>query len=254
MSGVGPTWPFLGSGAPIAFAHRGGAAEAPENTVAAFEAAVALGFDALETDVRVTSDGVLVTFHDAELDRATDRRGVVAELPYADVSLARIGGEPIPMFEDVLGSFPCIRFNVDAKADAAVGPMVAAVRRTGSQDRVCLGSFVDKRVRRIRSLTDGRVCTWMGRRDMLRMRMASVGVPTGAFRSPCVQVPVCKGVLPIVDGRFVDGAHRRGVVVHVWTIDDPDQMGSLLDLGVDGIMSNRPSVLKEVFEDRGLWP
>jgi glycerophosphoryl diester phosphodiesterase len=218
----------------------------------AFASAVALGYRYLETDVHVTSDGVLVAFHDDVLDLVTDRTGRVAELPWAEVRRARVQGEPVPLLEDVLGAFPDARVNIDAKADGAVPALVEAIDRTRAHGRVCVGSFVDRRVDRLRAETGGRVCTWMGRKQIARLRLAALGLPASGFE-PCAQVPVRYGPLPVVDRRFVDAAHRRGVAVQVWAVDDRPEMARLLDLGVDGILSNRPTLLKQVLVERGLW-
>ena len=218
----------------------------------AFASAVALGYRYLETDVHVTSDGVLVTFHDDILDLVTDGTGPIAEQPWSEVRRALVQGEPIPLLEDVLGEWPEARVNIDAKSDAAVPAVVEALDRTASHARVCIGSFVDRRVDRLRALTGGRVCTWMGRRQILRLRLTSLGLPGWEF-APCAQVPVRHGRWPVVDHRFVEAAHRRGVAVQVWTVDDRAEMERLLDLGVDGILSDRPTVLKQVLVERDLW-
>ena len=246
-------WPFLDWDGPIPVAHRGGAAEQPENTMAAFAAAVALGYRYVETDVHLTADGVLVAFHDHTLDRVADRSGEIAALPYAEVRAARVDGHPIARFEDLLGAWPHLRVHVDAKHLAAAAPLVAAVDRTGAQDRVCVGAFSDRTVLALRRLSRGRVCTWMGRAEILSLRLASLGVPLPTSAAGCTQVPVRQGRLPLVDTRFVHTAHRRGVGVHVWTINDRPEMQRLLDLGVDAILSDRPALLKEVFTERGLW-
>src|SRR4051812_40904198 len=136
---------FLADPAPIAFAHRGfadGPARGAENSLAAFEQAVALGYRYLETDVRVTADGVALAFHDARLDRVTDRSGVVAQLPYAVVRQARIGArEPIPLLTDVLAAWPSVRVNIDIKSDLGVAATVRAIKHTGALRRVCVGAF-----------------------------------------------------------------------------------------------------------------
>lgn len=246
-------WPFLDWDGPIPVAHRGGAAEQPENTMAAFAAAVHLGYRYVETDVHATADGELVVFHDHTLDRVTDMAGDVGRLPYSQLAAARIGTDTIPRFEDVLGAWPDIRIHVDAKHLAAARPLVAAIDRTGAHDRVCIGSFSDRTVHALRGLARGRICTWMGRGEILALRLASLGVPVPRSSAGCTQVPVRQGRLPLVDRRFVDTARRRGVGVHVWTINDRQTMEWLLDLGVDAILSDRPTLLKEVFMERGLW-
>ena len=220
----------------------------------AFEGAVALGYRYVETDVHVTADGVLVAFHDDVLDRVTDRTGIIAALPWREVRESRVDGrEPIVLFEDLLGAFPDVRVNVDPKHDAAVEPLADVIRRTGAVDRVCAGSFSDQRLARLRALVGPRLCTSLGPAAIARLRLASVGPPTGTMPAPCAQVPVRARGVRIVDPRFLAAAHRRGMQVHVWTIDDADEMRRLLDLGVDGIMTDHPGILKSILEERGEW-
>jgi glycerophosphoryl diester phosphodiesterase len=248
-------FPFLDWPGPIAFAHRGGASEVPENTMPAFEHAVRLGYRYLETDVHVTADGELLAFHDDRLDRVTDRQGALAELPWSVVREAKVGGrEPIPRFEDLLGAFPEARINVDPKHDAAVEPLAEVLRRTGAVDRVCIGAFSDRRLTRLQRLVGGELCWSMGPRQVARLVAASRGFPGGArLTAPCAQIPPRQGRVPLVTDRLVRTAHARGIQVHVWTIDDRAEMEALLDLGVDGIMTDRPQVLKEVLLGRGEW-
>lgn len=252
-----PPWPFLDHPLPIPFAHQGGASDFPENTMRAFQHAVDLGYRYIETDVHATIDGVLVAFHDDTLDRVTDRRGVIGELAWADVRLARVGDgdDRIPLLEDLLGTWPEVRVNIDPKHDASVTPLVDVLTRTHAFERVCIGAFSDRRLARFRRLTQGRVCTSMGPVEVARLRAAGFGVPVGRF-SPacaCAQVPAVAARLPLVDRRFVGAAHRRSMQVHVWTINDATEMERLLDLGVDGIMTDAPTVLKDVLQRRGTW-
>ena len=248
-------YPFLDWPGPLAFAHRGGASEAPENTMPAFEHAITMGYRYLETDVHVTADGVLIAFHDDRLDRVTDRSGVIADLPWAEVRQAKVDGrEPIPLLEDLLAAWPHVRINIDPKHDAAAEPLAAALLRTGAVDRVCVGAFSDKRIAKVKVLTGPGLCTSMGPREVARLVSASRGGPGGGgLLSSCAQVPPAQGRLPLVTRRFVDAAHRFGVQVHVWTIDDVAEMTRLLDLGVDGIMTDRPQVLKDLLVQRGTW-
>lgn len=248
------TTPFLDHPGPLAFAHRGGAGDWPENTMPAFEGAVALGYRYVETDVHATADGVLVAFHDESLDRVTDRAGLIRELPWSEVARARVDGrEPIPRFEDLLGAFPDLRVNVDPKHELSVDPLVEAIRRTGSARRVCVGAFSDSRIARVKAGVGPELCTSLGPRGTARVKAAAFGAPAGRLGGECLQVPVAAKGVTLVDERFVATAHRLGLQVHVWTIDDPDEMVRLLDLGVDGIMTDRPAVLREVLEGRGEW-
>jgi len=248
-----PAWSFLDWPYPIPLAHRGGASDKPENTLAAFQRAVELGYRYVETDAHATADGVLLAFHDHVLDRVTDRTGVIADLPWSEVKNARVDGEAIPLLEDLLGTWPELRVNIDPKHDAAVEPLVAALERTKAFERVCVAAFSDRRLTRFRRLTGGQVCTSLGPASITRLRLASFGARTGRFAGGCVQCPTHIGRRVLVDKRFVDTAHRRGLPVHIWTIDERTQMERLLDLGVDGIMTDRPAVLKEVLVARGQW-
>jgi glycerophosphoryl diester phosphodiesterase len=247
-------WPVLDHPGPLAFAHRGGAGDWPENTMPAFEHAVSIGYTYVETDVHVTADGVLVAFHDELLDRVTDRTGAISELPYREVAEARVDGtEPIPLLEDLLGTWPELRVNIDPKHDGSVDALVQVVQRTGSIDRVCIGSFSDRRLARLRAALGPRLCTALGPRGTARLRGASWRIPTGRLAAGCAQVPRAMKGVTLVDLAFVTEAHERGLQVHVWTIDDPAEMHELLDLGVDGIMTDRPQVLRDVLAARGAW-
>ena len=245
---------FLEHDGVLAFAHRGGALEAPENTMKAFAYAVDLGYRYLETDAYATRDGVLISFHDDKLDRVTDRKGKVEETPWAELKEARIGGdEPIPLLEDLLAAWPHTRINIDPKHDAAIAPLIALIKRTGMEDRVCIGSFSDKRVRQIQHAFDGAVCTAPGPTGILRLKSATLGFPSRKFREGCVQVPPRAQGMTLVNRRFIETANRHGLQVHIWTIDDEAEMNRLLDLGVQGLMTDRPSVLKKVLQSRGVW-
>ncbi len=248
------TFAFLDHVGPIAFAHRGGAGDWPENTLPAFEGAVALGYRYVETDVHVTSDGVLCAFHDERLDRVTDRTGLIRDQTWAEVSRARVDGlEPIPLLEDLLTTWPDLRINIDPKHDSAVEALAITLQRTDAVERVCIGSFSDDRIARLRELLGPDLCTSFGPRGIARLRAGSFGVPTGELGSACLQVPPAHKKVPIVDERFLRTAHDLLLPVHVWTIDEPAEMHRLLDLGVDGIMTDRPAVLKDVLVSRGLW-
>ncbi len=249
--------PFLDAPTPLAFAHRGGAADGDENTVEAFERAVELGYRYVETDVHATADGVAVVFHDATLDRVTGQAGRISSLTWADLQAVRIAGAAlVPRLDDVLAAWPGIRFNIDIKADSGVAPAVGTILRSEAAERVLLASFSDRRLAQARSLAGPSVATSLGSRSVARLRLASVaGIP---LRLPpsvaAVQVPPRLGRLPVVDRRFLTLCHRLGLQVHVWTIDDPTEMNRLLDLGVDGIMTDRLTVLRDVYQARGLWP
>lgn len=238
----------------LAFAHRGGALEAPENTMAAFEYAVGLGYRYVETDVHATRDGQLIAFHDDRLDRVSDGHGLVAGIDFADVARARIAGvHRIPTLADLLGAWPSLRVNIDPKSDAAVEPLIRVLRDMRAQDRVCVGSFSSRRVAKVRAAFDGAICTAMGPRDVLRFKAASYGVPAGRITAACLQVPVSTSGLSFADARMIRTAKLWNKPLHVWTIDTADEMERLLAIGVHGIMTDRPRLLRDVLKKHGLW-
>jgi len=252
---VSPPHPFLDHAGPIAFAHRGGAGDAPENSLAAFARAVDLGYRYVETDAHVTADGVVLAFHDDHLDRVTDGRGEIARMPWSEIRGARIDGiEPIPQLEEILTTWPEVRVNIDPKHDAVVEPLADLLQRLDVLDRVCLGSFSDRRLERFRAMFGDRVCTSMGPRGVGTIRTASLGLGRRRPDGDCVQVPPTMRGVPLVDRRFVERCHGWDLPVHVWTIDDPAEMHRLLDLGIDGLMTDRLETLCDVLAERSNRP
>ena len=264
--------PFLDESGPVPIAHRGGSAVWPQNTMAAFEGAVGLGYRYLETDVQATADGVLAVFHDDELAPSSGRRGRISEMTWSEVSQARVDGEPIPRLEELLDAFDDVRISIDPKADAAVEPLIEALRRPGVLDRVCVGSFSDARLARINEAFGDSVCLSFSPREIARLAaLSGVGLPASSslrprlgsrgrllqrrpFRGRIAAIPLRQGPIPLATRRLVDYAHRAGLTVYVWTIDDPAEMERLLDIGVDGIMTDEPRVLLEVMAERGNRP
>lgn len=255
--------PFLDWPGPIAFAHRGGTSAAPENTMPAFEYAVSLGFRYLETDVHLTADGALVAFHDADLARTCGLDRAIADLTVDEITDLRVDGEAaIPLMRDLFARFPDARFNIDCKSDGAVDALVALVREHDAIERVCLGAFSHQRLVRLRRALGPELLTCMSPREVASLRLtgrivAPPAVGAVVAQTPAAQVPVRYGPspgIPVITERFVRAAHRVGAAVHVWTIDDAPEMRRLLDLGVDGIMTDRPEVLRSVMIERGAWP
>jgi glycerophosphoryl diester phosphodiesterase len=263
-----PRRAFLDWPSPIPFAHRGDSSRAPENTLPAFAAAIATGYHHLETDVHLSRDGAVVAFHDDVVDRVDDGRVRIADLTAAELSAVDVGHPPtsggrsfphsargigIPLLSDILESWPDARVNIDAKSDAVVAPLADLVHRTAAHDRVCVGSFVDARLRRFRALTAGRVCTSMGQRAVILARLASASGRIPRLGADCIQLPVRRHGIPLVDRAMVRAAHRSGLPVHVWTIDDPAEIERLLDLGVDGVFTHDLGTLRDVLARRGAW-
>ena len=245
----------------IAMAHRGGARHPDllglENTLHAFRHAAALGYRYLETDVHVTRDGRLVAFHDSVLDRVTDRLGAVAALHSEELAEARIAGEhAVPSMAELLEELPDRRFNIDLKAPGSVAALADLLARTDAGNRVCVGSFSSAHLQEFRRLTHGRVATSAAPAEVaLFLTTSWPGLRRLVARRPfaVLQIPRRRGRLPLVTRSLVRRAHAAGVHVHVWTVDEPGEMTELLDLGVDGLITDRTDVLKHVLTARGLW-
>ena len=260
---VAKRFPFLGSqpagqGPVLAIAHRGGTLRHPENTLNAFQDAVDLGFRYIETDVHASADGQLYAFHDDHLGRIVGIHAYIGDLSSAELDAIRFGGGyRIPRLDEVLSTWPTLNVNIDPKADASVEPLVRAIERHGAIDRVCVGSFSDRRIRFCQRELGPDLCTSMGPREVARLVLQSRGFPGRPFSAASAQVPQSYSILgrdvPITTARFVKAAHDRGVYVHVWTIDDEATMHQMLDIGVDGIMTDRPDVLRSVMIARGCW-
>jgi glycerophosphoryl diester phosphodiesterase len=248
-------YPYLVHDGPIAMAHRGGALHPDnigyENSMHAFEQAVKLGYRYLETDLHATSDGVVIAFHDSRLDRVTDRTGVVAELPWSEVSKAKINGhEPIPRLDELLEHFPQIKFNLDIKADNGLKPAADVLRAANAIDRVCVSSFSQSRVRRIRRELGPSLCTGYGDLETGLIRFLPFALPS---RGACLQIPERYGALRVLTPGLIKRAHARGKPIHVWTVDDPASMNRMLDAGVGGIITDRTDILRDVLIKRGQW-
>jgi glycerophosphoryl diester phosphodiesterase len=252
--------PFLDSPRPHAFAHRGGAAHAPENTWTAFEHAVKLGYVYLETDARATSDGKLMAFHDRTLDRVTGTPGPIGSRTYSEVSALRVAGsEPIPLVEDLLGAWPDVRFNIDLKDEPGIALLAGVLRRTAAWDRVCVTSFSGSRLRAARELFERPVCMATSPAVIAAVRYtvgaAAQGGQTGPLARRLAQWQVRCAQVPgrVASRPFIRRAHALGLDVHVWTINDRPEMNRLLDLGADGIMTDDIETLREVLIERGQW-
>ena len=238
---------FFTSSRPLVFAHRGGGALAPENTMAAFANGLALGADGIELDVRLSRDGAVIVHHDATVDRTTTGRGAVAALSQAE--LARLD---VPALADVLRAFPDTRVIVELKGNQRelAAAAVDVIRRSDAVSRVCLGAFGQRVLNAARSLEPA-IATSASREEVRWalyrswVRRPSYGVPYAGF-----QVPESSGATRIVSKRFVDMAHRADLGVQVWTIDDEHDAKRLLSWGVDALITDRPDVIVPVVASR----
>jgi glycerophosphoryl diester phosphodiesterase len=252
--------PFLDGPFPRAFAHRGWHLDelaGMENSLAAFRRAVEEGYRYLETDVRATRDGVVVVMHDTTLNRTTDRPGEIERLGWKVVRTARVNGrEPVCRLADLLEELPDALLNIDVKADSAVTPVLELLRRTSGWHRVCLASFSESRLRRLRAVAGPQLLTSMGTASAAALRLRSVcplPLRTAPIQGTLAQLPVRWYGIPVMDRALVGYAHRLGVEVHAWTVDRAAEMHALLDLGVDGLVTDRPDILRDVLRTRLVW-
>lgn len=249
-------FPFLEHDGVLAFAHRGGGGDGdwPENTMPAFQHAVDLGYRYLETDVHLSADGILYAFHDDNLRDRTGVNAYIADLDAVEIDALLVDGVArIPRLAEIFSTWPAARLNIDTKSDASVVPLIEEIRRFDALDRVCIGSFVDRRIKMCRRELGPELCTSMGRWEVLRLWFASRGLadPT-LLQAACAQIPVSYG-LPVTTPATIETAHEQGIQVHIWTIDEADEMKRLLDMGVDGLMTDHLDVLRRVLIERNEW-
>lgn len=250
--------PYLDAPLPLAMAHRGGATYGPnrgiENTVRAFATAVDLGYRYLETDVRASRDGVPVVVHDDRLGRLCGAPVRVCDLDWHELSRLRVGGrEPLPRLDDVLATFAELRLNIDVKSDDAALPTLAALRSAGAAHRICLASFSDRRMRRMRRLAGPALATSLATGEVALLRLgplAAVRAVAARGGGVAAQVPLRSRGVTVANAALVRYAHELGLQVHVWGVNDVATMHALLDLGVDGLIADRLDLLVDVLRDR----
>lgn len=245
---------FLELPAPRVFAHRGLAIEAPENTLLAFAKAIAAGSHYIETDVHASHDAVAVVAHDPDLVRVAGRPVRVEHLTFSELRRVDLGaGQSFSSLAEALDAFPETRFNIDIKSDAAVGPTVEAIRAAGAFERVLVTSFSERRRRAALAELPGVVSSASARRFAAALVGGKVGLSPAVRRSlrglVAVQVPERALGMRVTSVGMLRRLHAAGVEVHVWTVNDPGRMRELLELGVDGIVTDRADLALEVVRD-----
>jgi glycerophosphoryl diester phosphodiesterase len=217
---------------------------------------VALGYRYLETDAHATADGVALAVHDPELERVSDGSGAIRTQTLAQLAPVRLGDDrPVPRLDELLDRWPDCRWNIDIKHPTARRAVVDTIRRCGATERVLVTAFNDARIAAARRSLGPQLATGIGPAAIAALRIASWVAPGHArgSRAAAAQVPLRYFGTPVIDAAFIRTAHGAGLAVHVWTIDEAEVMHRLLDLGVDGIMTDRPSLLKSVLAERGVW-
>lgn len=253
---------FFECSRPLVFAHRGGCALGPENTLAAFDLGLAAGAEGLEFDVHLSADGIPVVHHDSTLDRTTSESGPLAVRTAAELARIDAGcrfadgsafpfrdqGVGIPTLAEVLRRYPDALVIVEMKVDsAAMGEAVAReVRRAGAAERVCAAGYGARSAAAARAALPEMACSACHAEVRLAVYRTWARCPARTAPYGGYQVPEWSGALRIVSPRFVRYAHDAALKVHVWTVDEERHMRRLLDWGVDGLISNRPGLAVRV--------
>lgn len=246
--------PFFQDYSFFGFVHRGGDEVETENTIEAFKYSSDLGFVFIETDVQATKDGHVVIFHDATLKRMAGVNKSVKELTLQEINeIDLLHGGKIPLLSEALETFPDLRFNIDIKTEEALEETIRIVKHMNFLDQTCLASFSSSRLKRIKNLAGPAACISSGQMDIFKMMCQSIGISFKQTENHCAQIPVKQWGVPVLTKRFMNIAQQQNKFVHVWTIDDKDQMFELIEFGVDGLMTDKPSILKEAMMEKGLF-
>lgn len=228
------------------FAHRGGSLETSENTLESFQYALNIGSEYIETDVQLSRDGKVYIFHDDTLKRVAGIDKNFSDLPSHEIDTIKIfNGNAIPTLEEALERFPTTRFNIDLKTDLVAEPALKILKKHNAQDRVCIASFSDARIDLARKYIPS-ICTSMGPNQILQIRLGAWNLINPKIISDCIQIPIYKYGIKLVSKTMVDYCHANHLKVHVWTINDAKTMKKLISIGVDGIITDRPKLLRDV--------
>jgi len=237
----------------IAFSHRGGALENKENTIEAFQKSVDIGYRYIETDVQNTKDDKLVIFHDDDLVRINNQNIKIAEITYEELeNIFIFDDQIIPLFEDTINNFSKINFNIDPKTDRASVLLKNLLINRNDLERFCIGSHFQHRLDLFNLNKFEKMAISMSRQEVIKLYINQY-LYLFKQATPCVQVPTSFKGITIVNEKLIKFIHDQDKKIHVWTVDDQDEMQRLIDLGVDGIMTDRPSLLKEILIKNNLW-
>ncbi|MFJ5758654.1 glycerophosphodiester phosphodiesterase [Neobacillus sp. NPDC093182] len=267
---------FFNHNRPLVIAHQGGELLAPSNTMASFENAANMRVDVLETDIHITKDGHLVTIHDPSVDRTTNGKGNVADLTLAELQALDAGyhfknldgsysfrgkGVYIPTVEELFQRFDDMKIEIEIKDDnpperieEIASKLWKLIEKYQMEEKIIIGSFDQKILQTFEKYAKGRVAITAGRQEVKsfvvfhKFFLRNLYVP----KVDAFQIPVEDSGFDLTDQRLIDGAHRLGMKIHYWTIDDPKTMEKLIDAGADGILTNRPDLLLKLLEEKGL--
>ena len=240
------THPYLNQPGISISAHRGGSIEAPENTLESFEYALKLGSTYIETDVQLSADGIPYIFHDDDLKRLLGKDIIFNSLHSSEINQLRLfDSYQIPTLEEALKKFPNALFQIDVKTDEVALPTIKIIKNLDASNRVCIASFSSKRLQLVKEKFP-EICLSMGPKEVLKLLLSSFGLYKKTIQGDCLQIPIYQYGIKLVTKRFIKFVQSMGLKIHVWTINDEDTMEELISLGVDGIITDRPKLLKEV--------
>jgi len=238
--------PYLNEPGVSISAHRGGSIEAPENTLESFRYAVDIGSAYIETDVQLSADGIPFIFHDDDLKRLLGKDIIFNSLHSDEINQLRLfESYQIPTLNEALKKFPNTSFQIDVKTDEVALPAIQVIKDLDASRRVCIASFSSKRLKLVKE-NFPEVCLSMGPKEILKLLLSSFGLYKKTIQGDCLQIPIYQYGIKLVTKRFVKFIQSLGLKIHVWTINDEDTMQKLINLGVDGIITDRPKLLKDV--------
>tara|TARA_B100000287_G_scaffold368907_1_gene365456 strand:+ start:916 stop:1671 length:756 start_codon:yes stop_codon:yes gene_type:complete len=242
--------PYLKISGVAISAHRGGSIEAPENTLESFEYAAKLGCSYIETDVQLSADGIPYIFHDDDLKRLFGKDAMFNSLQSSEIEKLRLfNSYKIPKLETALTQFPNTLFQIDVKTDEVAIPALKVIEALNAFDRVCIASFSSNRLKLVKDMFP-KTCLSMGPKEVLKLLLSSFGIYKKKIPGDCLQIPIYQYGIKLVTSRFIKYIQSMDLKIHVWTINDADTMETLINMGVDGIITDKPSVLKELLRKR----
>lgn len=229
-------------------AHRGGSLESYENTIESFHYSKNIGCKFIETDVQLSSDGIPYIFHDDTFLRLLGKNIIFNSLDSSEIDKLRLfENHPIPKLDTVLKTFPDLYFQIDVKTDEVALPTLEVIKKNNAMNRVCIASFSSKRLQNVYKKYP-EICLSMGPNEVLKMLLSSFGLYRKSIIGDCLQIPIYQYGIKLVTKRFVEFVHKKGLKICVWTINDETTFKNLIDIGVDGIITDKPKLLFETLE------
>ena len=241
--------PYLNYSGLAVLAHRGGSIESYENTLASFAYAQSIGCKYIETDVQVSLDGIPYIFHDESLLRITGINSIFSSITSSEIDKIRIFNDhPIPKLDAALKEFPELFFQIDLKTDLVAIPALEVIKKNNAEKRVCIASFNSNRLKQVKE-NYPEMCLSMGPKEVAKLLLASFGLFKGEIPGDCLQVPIYSHGIKVVTKRFIKFVQSRNLKIMVWTINDEKTLKKLINMNVDGIITDTPKLLTELLND-----